>query len=47
MNLDLPEREEVVEALMRLYDWTFYAIFVLAIITISYCVWHLIPKREY
>ena len=45
--MNLPEREQVVEVLMAIYDWTFHMVFLLAIVTIGYCIWHLIPKKEY
>ena len=32
---------------MRLYHATFAVVFVLAIFTILYILWHLIPKKEY
>jgi len=47
MSTELPTREDVVTVLMNIYDWTFHIIFGLAIITIAYCIWHLIPKKEY
>jgi hypothetical protein len=44
---ELPTREEVVVVVMKIYDWTFHMVFLLAIVTIAYCIWHLIPKKEY
>jgi len=43
----IPEREDVVAVLMDVYEWTFHVVFVLAVLTILYVIWHLIPKDEY
>jgi hypothetical protein len=45
--MNLPDREQVVVVLMDLYQWTFHLVFVIAIFTIGYIIWHLIPKKEY
>lgn len=47
MNLELPDREQVVAVLMDLYSAVFFVIFLLAIVTISICIWNLIPRKEY
>jgi hypothetical protein len=45
--VSIPDREEVVAVLMNLYDWTFHLVFVIAIFTIVYIIWHLLPRKEY
>lgn len=45
--MDLPSRERVVEWGMGLYNATFAVVFVLAVFTILYILWHLVPKSEY
>jgi hypothetical protein len=45
--VSLPDREEVVTVAMHLYDWTFHLVFVIAVLTIGYLIWHLIPRKEY
>ena len=45
--MNIPEREDVVAVLMNVYEWTFHIVFVLAVLTICYVIWHLIPKDEY
>jgi len=45
--MSLPDREQVVAAFMALYEWTFHVVFVLAVFTILYVLWHLIPRKEY
>jgi hypothetical protein len=45
--MSLPEREEVVSVLMGIYDWTFHLVFIIAIGTLAYVIWHLIPRKEY
>jgi hypothetical protein len=45
--MDLPDREQVTVVLMHAYQWTFHLVFVIALFTIGYIIWHLIPKKEY
>ena len=45
--LALPDREQVVAVLMNIYEWTFHLVFIMAIGTILYVLWHLYPKKEY
>jgi len=45
--VNLPDREDVVAVLMNVYEWTFHLVFVIAVLTIGYLIWHLIPKKEY
>jgi hypothetical protein len=45
--MSIPEREDVVSVLMNVYEWTFHLVFIVAIFTIAYIIWHLIPKKEY
>jgi len=45
--IDFPDREQVTTVLMNLYQWTFWVVFGLAVVTVGYCIWHLIPKKEY
>lgn len=45
--LGVPEREQVVTFLMHVYDVLFWMIFMIALCTIAWLLWHLIPKKEY
>jgi hypothetical protein len=45
--MNLPERDDVVAVLMGIYEWTFHIVVILAVATILYVIWHLIPKKEY
>lgn len=45
--MNIPSREQVVEWGMNLYQGTFLVVFLLAIFTILYILWHLVPKQEY
>lgn len=45
--MSLPERDQVIAVLMTIYDWTFHLVFIIAIGTIFYVIWNLIPKKEY
>lgn len=47
LALHIPDREHVVAVLMTLYQWVFGLVFILAIGTILFVLWHLIPKKEY
>lgn len=45
--MNLPSHDEVVAIGMVLYRATFLVVFVLAVFTILYILWHLVPKKEY
>lgn len=45
--MTLPTREEVIEVGMQVYQYTYYAISIIAVITIIMIVSHLVPRKEY